>query len=114
MSKLPILDLCGACVYRADSRRRVISHLTRHNGQVVGFILDPQPRAECKMHEGYGVDPAHSKAGCRDFVFRAEPRSGQEYRGEGDVPRLDSTAVGSTPTSVPFLASTRMDQEKAE
>jgi len=59
------MNLCEACRYRAESRRRVEERKGRP-------ILDPAPRAECKLHEGYGVEPAESLARCRDFEARGD------------------------------------------
>ncbi len=65
--------LCNHCFYRKDSRRRVEEYVQMRFalGQkppFTGMVNDPSPRAECKRHEGYNVDPAETKVECSDFV----------------------------------------------
>jgi hypothetical protein len=63
--------LCGKCFFRADSKRRVTEFvrlkLERGQDATKGLLCDPQPKHECKQHEGYGVDPAETRIECRDF-----------------------------------------------
>jgi len=65
--------LCEGCFHRHDSRRRVEEHIQMklERGETPpfkGIVCDPAPKAECKDHEGYGVNPPGTKTSCCDYV----------------------------------------------
>ena len=57
--------VCFHCVYRAESIKAVEDWRAR-NSVGVGIVNDTAPKAECKLHEGYGR-PNETKIECREF-----------------------------------------------
>ena len=58
--------LCDRCQHRLGSRLAVEQYRRLNPGRT-GLINDIAPKAECKLHEGYGR-PVENKKVCRDFA----------------------------------------------
>lgn len=58
--------LCDDCQHRANSQKAVAEYMQR-NPEGGGLVNDIAPKAECKLHRGYGR-PIENKGACRDFL----------------------------------------------
>lgn len=63
-----IRDPCFRCHHRDESKRRVREFLAGVDARSGALVNDIAPKAECKRHAGYGIDPEETRLVCRDFT----------------------------------------------